>query len=86
MKIIFTKLPEEGEIKVSFDGGSTFTDYNVSDVSENGIVLDDSQALDKIKIKGHANVLKNLEILTGIKTERSECHCFQLFPSLWFLR
>lgn len=34
MKIVFTKLPNEGTIKVSFDGGSTFTDYNVSDVSE----------------------------------------------------
>lgn len=34
MKIVFTKLPNEGTIKVSFDGGSIFTDYNVSDVSE----------------------------------------------------
>lgn len=71
MKIIFTKLPKEGEIKVSFDGGSTFTDYNVSDVSESGIQLDDSQDLREIKIKSRTTVLSNLEVITGIKVEQS---------------
>ena len=38
MKVIFTKLPPKGIIKVSLDNGVTFKDYNVSDVSESGIV------------------------------------------------
>ena len=71
MKIIFTKLPKEGEIKVSFDGGSTFTDYNVNDISESGIQLDDSQDLREIKIKGRTTVLSNLEVITGIKVEQA---------------
>lgn len=71
MKITFTKLPKEGEIKVSFDGGSTFTDYNVSDVSESGIQLDDSQDLREIKIKSRTTVLSNLEVITGIKVEQA---------------
>ena len=70
MKIIFTKLPKEGEIKVSFDGGSTFTDYNVNDISESGIQLDDSQDLREIKIKSRTTVLSNLEVITGIKVEQ----------------
>lgn len=71
MKIIFTKLPKEGEIKVSFDGGSTYTDYNVSDVAESGIQLDDSQDLREIKIKSRTTVLSNLEVITGIKVEQA---------------
>ena len=70
MKIIFTKLPKEGEIKVSFDGGSTYTDYNVSEIAESGIQLDDSQDLREIKIKSRTTVLSNLEVITGIKVEQ----------------
>ena len=42
MKIKFTKLPTtDGTIKVSLDGGQSFTDYNVADVHESGIPLED---------------------------------------------
>ena len=41
MKIKFTKLPiTDRTIKVSLDGGQSFTDYNVSDVHESGIPLE----------------------------------------------
>jgi len=71
MKIKFESLPKTGEIKISFDGGVHYTDYNVSDIESNGGVdiRDPEQDLEKIKIMGPANVLKNLKILTGIKLE-----------------
>ena len=69
MKIVFkdSKI-ENGIIKVSLDGGFTFTDYEIADVKESGIPLDSSQAFDKIQIKGSANVLKNLDVVSSINT------------------
>ncbi len=69
MKIKFTKLPTtDGTIKVSLDGGQSFTDYSIADIHESGIPLDSSQAFDKIQIKGSANVLKNLDVVSSINT------------------
>ncbi len=70
MKIEFTKLPAtDGTIKVSLDGGKSFTDYSISDIHESGITLSDNQDYEKIQIKGPANLLKNLDIVSGIKVE-----------------
>ena len=68
MKIKFTKLPtNDGIIKVSLDGGQSFTDYNVADVHESGIPLADSQDYEKIQIQAPANILKNLNVVSGVK-------------------
>ena len=49
MKISFTALPTSGgKIQVSFDGGVSFNDYNVADIRDVGIPLNDLQ-----KTKGH---------------------------------
>lgn len=71
MKIKFTKLPTtDGVIKVSLDGGQSFTDYNVADKNlESGISLSDNQDYEKIQIKGPANILKNLDIVSSVKIE-----------------
>ena len=70
MKIKFTKLPTtDGTIKVSLDGGQSFTDYNVADVHESGIPLEDNQDYEKIQIQAPANVLKNLNVVSGVKVE-----------------
>ena len=70
MKIKFTKLPtNDGIIKVSLDGGQSFTDYNVADVHESGIPLEDNQDYEKIQVKASANVLKNLDIVASVKVE-----------------
>ena len=70
MKIKFTKLPTtDGIIKVSLDGGQSFTDYNVADVHESGIPLADSQDYEKIQIQAPANVLKNLNVISSVKVE-----------------
>ena len=70
MKIKFTKLPTtDGTIKVSLDGGQFFTDYNVADVHESGIPLEDSQDYEKIQIQAPANVLKNLNVVSSVKVE-----------------
>ena len=70
MKIKFTKLPtNDGIIKVSLDGGQSFTDYNVADVHESGIPLEDNQDYEKIQIQAPANVLKNLDIVASVKVE-----------------
>lgn len=67
MKIEFTKLPTTvGTIKVSLDGGQSFTDYNVEDVRESGISLEYNQDYEKIQIRGPANVLKNLNVVKNI--------------------
>ena len=51
MKIKFTKLPTtDGTIKVSLDGGNSFKDYNIADVHESGIPLEDNQDYEKIQI------------------------------------
>lgn len=68
MKIKFTKLPTtDGTIKVSLDGGESFTDYKVADVHESGIPLADSQDYEKIQIQAPANILKNLNVVSGVK-------------------
>ena len=70
MKIKFTKLPtNDGTIKISLDGGQSFTDYNVADVHESGIPLEDNQDYEKIQVKPPANVLKNLNVVSGVKVE-----------------
>ena len=67
MKIVFTALPTfGGKIQVSFDGGVSYKDYNVADVRESGIPLDDDQDYEKIRIKGTSNVLKNLDVLKKV--------------------
>ena len=70
MKIKFTKLPTtDGTIKVSLDGGQSFTDYSVADIHESGIPLDDSQDYEKIQIQVPTNVLKNLNVISSVKVE-----------------
>ena len=70
MKIVFEGSElKEGIVKVSLDGGFTFANYEIADVKESGIPLDDSQRYDKIKIKGPANVLKSLDIVSNVKVE-----------------
>lgn len=70
MKIKFTKLPTtDGTIKISLDGGQSFTDYSVADIHESGISLSDDQDFEKIRIKGPANVLKNLNVVSSVKVE-----------------
>ena len=70
MKITFksSKL-QEGTVKISFDGGNEFREYELAEVKDTGISLNDSQDLDKIKIKGPANILKNLEVISDIKLD-----------------
>ena len=73
MKIKFTKLPTtDGTIKVSLDGGQSFTDYNIADIHESGIPLEDNQDYEKIQVKAPANVLKNLDIVASVKVESTE--------------
>ena len=70
MKIKFTKLPtNDGTIKVSLDGGQSFTDYNIVDIHESGIPLEDSQDYEKIQIQAPANVLKNLNVVSSVKVD-----------------
>ena len=73
MKIKFTKLPTtDGSIKISLDGGQSFNDYNIADVHEAGIPLDDNQDYEKIQIQAPANVLKNLNVVSSVKVEGAE--------------
>ena len=70
MKIKFTKLPTtDGTIKVSLDGGQSFTDYSVADVHESGILLADSQDYEKIQIQAPANILRNLDVVSSVKVD-----------------
>ena len=70
MKIKFTKLPtNDGIIKVSLDGGQSFKDYNIVDIHESGIPLEDNQDYEKIQIQAPANVLKNLNVISSVKVE-----------------
>lgn len=70
MKITFTKLPTtDGTIKVSLDGGQSFTEHNIADIHESGISLSDDQDFEKILIKGSANLLKNLDVISSVKVE-----------------
>ena len=70
MKIKFehSKLVE-GLIKLSIDGGESFREYNIADVKDTGIPLSDTQDLDKIKIIAPANILRNLNVVSGIQVE-----------------
>lgn len=73
MKIKFTSLPTSGgKIQVSFNGGSSFTEYNVEDVRESGIPLDDGQDYSLIQIKSSSSVLKDLNVVKNIKVTDSE--------------
>ena len=73
MKIKFTKLPtNDGTIKVSLDGGNSFKDYNIVDIHESGIPLEDNQDYEKIQIQAPANVLKNLNVISSVKVEGGE--------------
>ena len=70
MKIVFKDSElNEGIINVSLDGGFTYKDYEITDVKETGIFLDDSQDYEKIKIKGPANILKNLNVFSSVKVK-----------------
>lgn len=70
MNIIFTKLPTtDGIIKISLDGGQSFTDYSIANIPEDGISLSDDQDFEKIQIKGPANLLKNLDVISSVKIE-----------------
>ena len=70
MKIKFTKLPTtDGTIKISLDGGQSFTDYNVADIHKSGVPLSDSQDYEKIQIQAPANILKNLNVISSVKVE-----------------
>ena len=67
MRINFTRLPTtDCIIKVSLDGGQSFKDYRVADIRENGIPLSDDQDYEKVQIQAPANVLKNLDVISGI--------------------
>lgn len=68
MKIVFEKLQTSNEnIYVDF-GNGTWQSFQVNDVRANGITIPDScNDYSKIKIKGKAEVLPNLDVITGIK-------------------
>lgn len=70
MKIKFehSKLVE-GLIKLSIDGGESFREYRIEDVKDTGIPLSDTQDLGKIKIIAPANILRNLNVVSGIQVE-----------------
>ena len=69
MKIRFTKLQTtDGTIKISLDGGDSFTDYNIADIHKSGIPLNDNQDYEKSQIQASANVLKNLNIVSSVKS------------------
>lgn len=67
MKIKFTKFPTTvGTIKISLDGGQSFTEHNIADIYESGIPLEAGQNYEKIQIQGPSNVLKNLDVLSKV--------------------
>lgn len=73
MKIVFKDSElDKGLINVSLDGGFTYKDYEITDVKETGIPLDDSQDYEKIKIKGPANILKRLDVISTIPSNDDE--------------
>ncbi len=61
MKIKFTKLPTtDGTIKVSLDGGQSFTDYNIADIHESGIPLEDNQDFELItEVQDETTITEN---------------------------
>ena len=68
MKIIFEKLQTSNEnIYVDFGNGA-WQPFPVNDAKTNGITIPDScNDYSKIRIKGKAQVLPNLDVITGIK-------------------
>lgn len=69
MKIVFEGSElKDGTIKISLDGGFTFTEYKIADVKD-GFHIDDSQDYRKIMVKGPANILKNLDVVSNVKIE-----------------
>ena len=72
MKIVFTKLPDKkGYIEVSLNGGSSYTQYDIDTIRENGIELDENQDYSQIQIKGTAGIIKNLDIIKNITVENA---------------
>lgn len=70
MKIQFNALETlTGKVSVSLDNGETYTEYNVADVKDTGIELDDSQDISKIIIKGDVTTLSNLSISKSVDIE-----------------
>lgn len=70
MKIQFNALETlTGKVSVSLDNGETYTEYNVADVKDTGIELDDSQDISKIIIKGDVATLSNLSISKSVDIE-----------------
>ena len=68
MKIHFNNLGKsDNAIKISFDGGNSFREFNVNDIQRNkGIHLDDSQDYSKIKIIGKSSVIRDLDVVKDI--------------------
>ena len=67
MKIKFDKLETSSDsIKVSFNGGKSYEDFDVDNIQKRGITLDDSQNYGKIRIVGKSTVLKNLDVVKDI--------------------
>ena len=70
MKIVFEDSGlTQGIIKISLDGGKSFTEHEIANIKDDGFPLSDSQQLDKIRIKGPVNLLKNMEIISRIRVE-----------------
>lgn len=70
MKIVFEDSGlTQGIIKISLDGGKSFTEHEIADIKDDGYPLSDSQQLDKIRIKGPVNLLKNMEVISRIRAE-----------------
>ena len=63
MKVLITddQLDSLLSIKISSDGGKTYTDYNVSSLKENGVTFNCSP--NDLKVICDANVLKYIQVL-----------------------
>ena len=67
MKLLFIGLDNSDKsISISIDNGITYHDYTVSFLKNIGIDID-PQNCNKIKVKGPASVLKNLNIVNNLK-------------------
>jgi hypothetical protein len=68
MKIIFRESKiSKGTIGVSLDGGANYTDYEIADILENGILLNTSQSFDQVIVKGHSSVINNVDVVPKIQ-------------------
>lgn len=63
---------DSGTIKLSLDGGKSYTDYDLKKTIENGIDLNNEQDLSQIKIKGTTNILQNAEVVSSVKIDDSK--------------